>query len=527
MRVLHVGLDGGSFGVLDALADRGVMPAYARLRRAGASAPLASTTPWFTVPAWISWMTGVSAERHGLIYWTATSASDYWERRGEATRFVRFDDIVQPSVFEIVSSAGRRVASVNMPVTFPPPAVNGVMVAGYLAPLDPARVAYPSGFLSRYPRYAVDDDGPVGAVGRSPEDPDAMTGDAVEAYVRRLADIAEERHRVLADLLADGVDLASVVYVGPDRLSHVAWPEVAAVMQRPPATAVERAVEDYYGRLDRLLADAMALLEPDDLFLVTSDHGQGPPASVAFAANAWLREQGLLAMRSATVRRSARLIPGAWIRRRLWALWRRGRNIPKDVVPFVDWDRTSAYAVSLGPCSAFGIAVRGDDALQRNLADRLREIRTPGSGERLVEEVLFASEICVDEGRGRYPELVVILRPDAKAVVRQTSGPWLADAPAGRGGLHEREGILLASGGSVATGVHAECDIVDVAPTILAAFGIEAAGMDGKIIPWVAGEGAGDRRAVPSVAVREPRAALTGEDERQIAAHLQELGYLD
>src|SRR5439155_20816393 len=92
-RVIHFGLDGGSFGVLDRLASRGVMPEYGQVLRKGGWAVLRSTTPWFTVPGWVTWMTGVPPERHGLIYWTSTSARDYWERGGSSRRFVASSDI--------------------------------------------------------------------------------------------------------------------------------------------------------------------------------------------------------------------------------------------------------------------------------------------------------------------------------------------------------------------------------------------------------------------------------------------------
>src|SRR5205823_12533147 len=77
-------------------------------------------------------------------------------RREGVDRFVTSRDISYPTIFELASHAGLRVASLNMPVTFPPLSGNGVIVSGFPCPLDPERVAHPPRFLQTYPDYGVD-----------------------------------------------------------------------------------------------------------------------------------------------------------------------------------------------------------------------------------------------------------------------------------------------------------------------------------------------------------------------------------
>ena len=43
---------------------------------------------------------------------------------------------ILPSVWDVASYAGRRVAVVNVPVTYPVHAINGVMVSGMMTPVD-------------------------------------------------------------------------------------------------------------------------------------------------------------------------------------------------------------------------------------------------------------------------------------------------------------------------------------------------------------------------------------------------------
>ena len=518
--LVHIGIDGGSFKVLDAFAERGLMPEYAALRAAGGRAVLRSTTPWFTVPAWITWMTGVKAERHGLIYWTATAARDVWSRPGSKDGFVALTDVPYPTVFRVLSNAGVRVASLNMPVTFPPLALNGVMVSGFLSPTDLDRVAFPPGFLERYPGYRVDlaqgpDGGPI----------PTRTDSEVAGYATEMARMAEARHRVFLDLLSDRFGLASIVYVGSDRLSHVAWPQLAAILTRPGVSEGERAVENYYRILDRLIGETRRAAS-DSLLLITSDHGQGPAPPRCFAPNVWLRKRGWLARRAETTRRVSHLIARPSLRAKLWKSYRKGRNLPQGSMPFIDWKRTVAYGVVMSHCRVIGVAVRGDRPLQEQIAHELLAISDPETGSPPVRDVMFASDICDEHGLSTYPELIAVLNENY-GCVGSLDGPVIGPAAMTASGYHEPDGIVMALGEGVTTGSHPVSDISDITPTILTFFGIAPPElMDGGAIPWIVG---GSRRLLPVPTDAEPTRedALTGGEEEEIAGHLRDLGYVD
>lgn len=519
-RIVHVGIDGGSFKILDRLAERGLMPEYGAIKQEGGHATLRSTTPWFTVPAWISWMTGVAAERHGRIYWTATAARDYWERGGAAGRFVASTDVDYASIFRILSNAGRRVASVNMPVTYPPPAVNGVVVSGFLAPLDANRTSHPAGFLARYPDYRIDvEEGPDGG-------PIAVeTDEDVARYIKAMTTMALERHRVFSDLLREPFDLASVVYVGADRISHVAWPQLECVLEGSASTEGEKAIESYYSTLDRILGEVRRTTAKG-ILLVTSDHGQGPPPSRVIAPNVWLMNEGWLVPRGRPARRASHLLIPASIRRRIWGLYRRRRNLPLGAAPFVDWQASTAYAIPMPHCRAIGVAVRGDRAQQREIASRLENLFDAQTGERPIERILFTSDICTERAASTYPELVVLLSKEFGAVGR-VDGPLIEDAPVSPSGYHEPDGMLLAVGDGVMPGEHAECSICDIAPTILTLGGIgPLQTMDGSVIRWLTGA-ADNLMRVAAEAETRGDDGLRFDEEEDIAEHLRALGYID
>src|SRR5438094_7351038 len=155
--VLVIGLDGGTRRILGPLADRGVMPNLAGLFARGRVGTLMSTLPWYTVPGWASLMTGVSPGRHGLLHWVTADPSDYFENRRPGRRFVVSSDISYPTFWDVAGAAGKRVAVINMPMTYPAWPVHGTMVTGLLTPRDAARgTVHPPDLAERFPDYRVD-----------------------------------------------------------------------------------------------------------------------------------------------------------------------------------------------------------------------------------------------------------------------------------------------------------------------------------------------------------------------------------
>jgi predicted AlkP superfamily phosphohydrolase/phosphomutase len=523
-RVVHFGIDGGSFRVLDRLADRGLMPEWDRMRSEAGRAVLRSTTPWFTVPGWITWMTGVPAERHGRIYWTATSAGDYWSRGGAGRRFVTSSDVGYPTVFRLLSDAGMSVGSVNMPVTFPPAAVNGVMISGFGSPADIDRAAHPPGFLRRYPDYRIDAEDSVPRVMGDGDQHEAITPSEVVGYASALTSMAAARHRVAIDLIREGHALVSIVYVGSDRLSHVAWPQVDAVMDGRAGTEAEKAVEAYYRLLDRLLGETRRAAG-EGLFLITSDHGQGPPPKRRVAPNAWLAQEGWLFLRTPGLRRATRLIAPA-LRRRLWSAWRRLRNIPVGSSPHVHWDETVAYAICMPHCRVFGVAVRGDRKLQEDIATSLLALVDPETNRRPVERVVFSDQVCREAARSHYPQLLAFLRPEYGATGRVT-GAVVHPAPPGPSGYHEPDGILVASGPGITPGVRPEAGIADIAPTVLTALGVAPPDhMETSAIPWLV-PSSDNLRSVRSTPEAPVAVDLTTGERDHMEQHLRDLGYVE
>ena len=127
-KVLVIGLDGATFDVVRPAIDRGLMPHLARLIEQGASGLLHSTVPAMSPPAWTSMITGMNPGKHGIYDFVRRQPGSY------RLQTMRSDFYAYQTMFDYLSSLGRRVAAINIPLTYPPRPVNGVMVSGLGAP---------------------------------------------------------------------------------------------------------------------------------------------------------------------------------------------------------------------------------------------------------------------------------------------------------------------------------------------------------------------------------------------------------
>src|SRR5437867_6662666 len=107
-RVLVLGLDGADWRILDPLIDSGELPALAALVRAGASAPLASTIPPLTAPAWTSFLLGTGPGSHGVLDFLERDARRY---EGTTGRVVTSTSYARRTFFDAAGAAGKRVAA--------------------------------------------------------------------------------------------------------------------------------------------------------------------------------------------------------------------------------------------------------------------------------------------------------------------------------------------------------------------------------------------------------------------------------
>ena len=138
-KVLVIGLDGGMLTLIESLVDNGVMPHMGNLLRGGVSGILESVFPAITAPAWASFMTGTNPGKHGIFNFFK-NLRDLNNRQ-----IISYDSIKAPTLMSAANKSGKKVVSLNMPVTYPPPPIDGSVISGMFTPSLAAQFTHPPG----------------------------------------------------------------------------------------------------------------------------------------------------------------------------------------------------------------------------------------------------------------------------------------------------------------------------------------------------------------------------------------------
>src|SRR5438067_4890467 len=160
MRTVVFGVDGLTFRVLHPLIERGDLPNFKKLQQEGCEAILESKYPPLTPPAWVSLSTGLKPARHGVYdFW------EYAEQEERETGTARKARVMTrrkggKAIWNILSEYGKQVLILNVPMTYPPEPVNGIMISGYMTPGSEVDFTYPQDFKEELfrvvPDYLID-----------------------------------------------------------------------------------------------------------------------------------------------------------------------------------------------------------------------------------------------------------------------------------------------------------------------------------------------------------------------------------
>jgi predicted AlkP superfamily phosphohydrolase/phosphomutase len=540
-RLLVLGLDGATWTVLDPMRRRGLMPNLDALLARAAHGTLRSIVPPVTTAAWTTMMTGCGPARHGLF------DHRYYDTAAGQMKVNHSGRVRVPTFWHVISQAGRRVVSLNVPATYPPLAVKGVVVSGMDAPHLEAALSGAPEFARRLrsevPGYSL-----RYFWKRAPQSLDELAENA------RLT--AESfRGRAEGGLLADKVvpDWAALMvqFQNLDPFQHRAWrylnvdeTGIDDPAWNAAAGAVLRGLDEAIGLLIDLADRRGAAI------LVCSDHGFGPCRGRVHV-NRILTSAGIARLPGLSGRLGRRARQAA-DRFRLWGAKRglpgaRAASFDLSVAaqfPF-DWKRTLAFAPHQDTAAMIYLNTAArtagaplqtlrqiDDALaatQEALAGALH----PETGKRLFPKIVATAEAYgIDPAREGYPDLIAL--PDDPYWVRTKLAPGTAwvEADANLPGTHRPEGIVALAGAGIAPGRTLEADLIDVAPTVLKLLGLAIPPhMEGKPLGCLGGATPAPIRqdqaspAVPSP--HQPQFDYTPEEQAIIEQRLADLGYLE
>ncbi len=244
-------IDGVPYGLAKRMIEQGDMPNLASLAERTGLRKMRSIQPTVSCVAWSSYMTGCNPGKHGIY--------GFIDRR-EGTYEITFPNSsarTADDIWSILSKANKRVFGMNVPTTYPPQPVNGIMIGCFLSP-SLEKVAYPAavGEYLRSIDYRIDSDA---ALAR--RDKRAMLEDLNKTLDSRM-------EAMFHFLEQESWDFFHTHIMGSDRINHFLWRKME---QDDPEFAP--AFFAYYRRIDAYIGRLLDLLPDDIPLMIFSDHG--------------------------------------------------------------------------------------------------------------------------------------------------------------------------------------------------------------------------------------------------------------
>lgn len=480
-RVMLIGLDAGTFSLLDPLMEEGAMPYLKKMMASGVRAELRSVVPPLTPPGWTSLMTGRSPGYHGI--------TNFFQFGSPHTRYLKLISSRENScetLWSMVGRQGMRSVCLNFPAMYPPPSTPGYVISGWVPWRWVRTSCYPPNLLDRL-KVALPGLDPKQLAVDFGEEGKGVEGCGKEEYEPWiLHHIQRERQwfHVLRYLMQeDPCHLTAIVFDGVDRLQHLCWTFLDAAY-RPEAPSpwyqrIRALCLEYFRQLDEFIGEIVALAGPNAYVFVVSDHGAGPSTDI-FYINEWLRQQGYLTWVDG-IQEQVEKEPGM------------GFGNPNYHIRILDWKRTTAYASTVASNGIF-IPVageRGEEGVPREkyasfrseLVERLQqECVDPETGAALVKRIWTREEAFAGPYMYRGPDLTLQLWDGGHFSIRPSSVTLRRRSEVV--GVHRLEGIFVAAGPSIRGGLSlSEVSILDVAPTLLYALGLSIPeDLEGRVV---------------------------------------------
>ena len=497
LKIIIIGLDGGTLDLMKPWMDKGKLPTFAKIREKGIYGKLRSTTPYYSAPAWVSIVTGVNPGKHGIY--------DFFRTDTFSKKIINSQYRKKPAIWNILTDAGKKSIVVNVPGSYPPEKIDGVMITGLLTPSPDSNYTYPKsikdelveGKLGKYEleQVAVDDLPKTLTARYSPE-----------KLVRQINNMTDSHAQVTMNLMEKHEwDFTMVVFRGTDDAQHLLWDNKELIL-----SCYQKA--DYY-------INKMMELYPDAVFIVVSDHGFGKPQKYFYVNNllynhGYLRATSnpsynlnnlMLKVFNKLSRLIFHLIP-------LRSLVRSsiGKKLILSSGPASNIDLSQTKAMYHSVCSRGirinlkdkykkGIVNKEDyESLRNELINLLKNLHDPETGEKIIKNIYRWEEIYSENAvndpldiifdlNEKYGAQELLKPPDnLKQAIRSNkktlpflSKPgfydWMGD--------HLPNGILFMYGKNIKSNQQINASVVDIVPTVLAALNNPIPNyIDGKVL---------------------------------------------
>jgi len=475
-KVIVIGLDGATWDLIKPWAEDGKLPTFEYLMENGAWGVLESTIPPYSPIAWNSIYTGVYPIKHGIF------GSFKREKDSYHFRPVLSKDRKVEAIWNILSLFERRSILINLPFTYPPEKINGIMITGLGTPDRSSNFTYPPDFrdilIKKFPNYDVDFN----------EEKLSYEKD-ISWLLQKVRDVTSAQIELTKFLMRnENWNLLFSVFRAPDVIQHYFWSNREIILE----------VYNYIDDFLRYLLDA---IDENTTLILCSDHGFSEVKKTVYINN-WLEQEGFLKIKTKKTQKFIDILGINAINLKsfitklgLWSFVKKFRDTELfkkvlEIIPNpeygelfnVDWNKTKAYFfygsdgtiyINLKGREPLGI-VNGDeyDKIINDLKAALLNLRDPETGDRVIEKVLTRKELINNDFNilDDIPDVFLLKNKHYKLSGYNPNKTIFGPPVVGRlkrPADHDINGIFLAYGSSIKhTKVNAS--VVNIMPTILA-----------------------------------------------------------
>ncbi len=517
-KVVIIGLDGLSFNYLKPLLKNNKLPAINHLMKGGCYGILNSTFPPMTPVAWTTMYTGKNPGKNGIYSWLRI------DPKNKTILPVQSNMSKQKPLWILLNEYGKSTGIINAPLTYPAPIVDGFFITGFDNPFDSFAshegIAYPLSIVNELAKKGIDYD-----ILPSYLSNPFQNLKEIDVFFRNWK-LAEKKRTISAKYLLNKFhpDFFFIVYNIFDYFAHL------------DKTGIK--TDKALILLDKLIGELIQTFGPNTNFLIISDHGSTRLKKYVFLQH-WLLEKGLLSFNQEVSEEHYTLI-GKKISSIFAAILPQTLNkslenasvkllekldlkilhiieialcriFPKLIISDsnIDWDNTIAFTIG-----SYGeIYINWDNKIYgkefnkydytlivSRLIDCLKILKDPENGKLLFSRVMRKEEVYWGGEISSAPDIICILRDQSYYFMRynyhmrpNTTLKMLAQrdykliskisSSDDFIGDHTSQGIFVANGPNVIPSKKVNIHLHDIAPTILALYGINVpADFDGEIL---------------------------------------------
>ena len=416
-KLFILSIDGVPHSLVQSAIQSGKMPNFARLIKKDGFVSMNSIVPVVSSVAWATFSTGVNPGGHGIYGFVDRDADLNYE-------ILTSRHFKTKSLWRHLSDSGKRVIAVNVPGTYPPEEINGIMIGDFLSP---------SIEKATHPQNLVDKLNEIGyIIDASPQ----LAHSNKSAFMEQLFEALEARERLTFDLLeTEEWDLFMLHVMETDRINHFYFDS-----KDDPANQYHDSFWDFYAQVDALIGKLDKQLGDEIHFMILSDHGFCQ-IKREVDLNQYLINQGFLSFRD-------------------------GARMLSDMD-----DSSQAYSLTPGRVylnlegrETNGSVGRSEAAsLKKKLRALFLQLNDPETNDSVIDKIWEREELYTGSQLDRSADLIMHPRNGYDLKSNIESGELFSSSA--RNGMHTYEDALLyVRGQSLGT---QEISIIDLAPLIV------------------------------------------------------------